>query len=133
MFDCRLSADQFIAMLVMKDILKADPETGEIFKKDKKGGWKHCCGTITRDGYKRINIAYKGFRKNLRAHRIVWIACNGIPIAPKNVVDHQNYCKLDNRLANLRAVTNEDNSARKPPKREYRKAAKFNTILGFCC
>lgn len=133
MFDCKLSSDQFIMMLIMKDMLKADPETGEVFKKDKKGLWKHLQGTITSDGYKRINIAYKGFRKNLRCHRIVYIAHHGIPEAPKNVVDHQNHCKLDNRLGNLKAVTNEENSARKPPKREYKRVAKFNTILGFCC
>lgn len=129
-----LTADQFIQMLVMKDILKADPDTGDIFKKNKKGVWQHLCGSITRDGYKRVNIAYKGFRKNLRAHRIVWIAFNGTPTYPNNVIDHLNYCKLDNRLENLAAITNEENSARKPPREKVISfSSGFNTILGFSC
>ena len=48
-------------------------------------------------------------RRQIRLHRLVWIAANGIP--PEGmVVAHQNNDKTDNRIANLRLITASENS-----------------------
>lgn len=58
----------------------------------------------TRNGYIRINIKDKVYSM----HRLVWEAFNG-PIPEEKVVDHINGNKSDNRLENLRLVTQSEN------------------------
>ncbi len=64
-------------------------------------------------GYILHSLSLPGIRVRLRAHRIIWIAAHGIP--QKNdkkyhfVIDHKNRMKWDNRLVNLRLVTQREN------------------------
>lgn len=57
-----------------------------------------------RNGYIRINIKNKVYS----AHRLIWEAFNG-PIPEEKVVDHINGNRSDNRLENLRLVTQSEN------------------------
>jgi hypothetical protein len=61
------------------------------------------------DGYKIVILYRNGKRKKLKIHRLIAIAF--IP-NPKNktCIDHINNKKLDNRLNNLRWVTNQENN-----------------------
>lgn len=61
-------------------------------------------GTLTTNGY--IGICVDG--KIYYAHRLVWLYVYGI--FPKQCIDHINGQRADNRLCNLRAVTNAQNS-----------------------
>lgn len=56
------------------------------------------------DGYRRIKFAGKMWK----AHRLIWIYVNG-QIPDGLQVDHINGVRSDNRLANLRLVTNAEN------------------------
>jgi len=60
--------------------------------------------TANNKGYLVIHIN----RKIYRVHRIIWEMVTGS--APKNVIDHINHNKQDNRWKNLRDVTQEENS-----------------------
>jgi hypothetical protein len=62
-------------------------------------------GGKTADGYRRLKVD----GKQQYAHRLIWIMHNGD--IPKNkFIDHENRIKTDNRIENLRVVTNQENA-----------------------
>jgi hypothetical protein len=101
----------------LKELLDYDPETG-VFK------WKvdHTCnvkigtvaGTINNNGYLYIGVNNKSYR----AHRLAWLYMTGS--WPKDDIDHINGCKTDNRIENLRDVSNRDNQCNKTRHRNGR-------------
>ena len=54
------------------------------------------CEYLEKDGYRIIKVKGKQFK----AHRIVWLLCNGK--FPDAELDHINRNRLDNRIENLR-------------------------------
>ena len=89
----------------MKDILEYDPETG-IFvwlrtKAKARAGEE--AGFIDIHGYRRISI--NGVKHY--AHRLAWWFV--YQKWPAHVIDHINRIKTDNRICNLRAVTQKEN------------------------
>lgn len=89
-----------------------DPNTGVITRIDRKNG----SGSIDAYGYLIIKI--KG--KQYKAHRLAWLMYYGR--FPDQVIDHINGNKLDNRICNLRDVSQSFNaiegSKRLPPNKE---------------
>ena len=99
----------------LKKYLDYDPETG-IFK------WKISNSNTVKigdvAGYLRPDryIQIKLLNKKYLAHRLAWLYINGK--FPENQTDHINGVKNDNRIDNLRAVTNAENHRnRAMPKR----------------
>ena len=68
-----------------------------------KKGWKPC-GNLN-NGYYRIEINYKGYF----VHRILAHIYLGLDLESELVVDHINRDRGDNRLENLRIVTQQQN------------------------
>jgi hypothetical protein len=64
----------------------------------KPAGWQQ------KNGYLRMSIKGKFYQ----AHRLVWLLFNGD--MPKNYIDHINGQKNDNRIENLRDVTQQENT-----------------------
>jgi len=91
----------------LKKLLDYDRETG-VFK------WKtttNCrirvgdvAGCLDENGYIKIRL----FNKAYRAHRLVWLYTYGK--FPEDDMDHINGIKNDNRIINLRAVTQAENA-----------------------
>ena len=91
----------------------AYPESGKIYS------------TLTGDfltttlnrGYHSLSfsLSYGGKRYNSRIplHRALWVLCRGIPLSLKAEVDHIDKNRDNNVLANLRLISNAENSHRK--------------------
>lgn len=68
-------------------------------------------GCKNKSGYVVSTLHIDGKRKQVKLHRLIWIAANGLP--PENMqIDHINRIKDDNRIENLRladAILNSNN------------------------
>jgi len=83
----------------LKELLNYNPETGDFaWVKSKKPA-----GGISSYGYRRIIID----GKEHKAHRLAWLYTHGV--FPEDQIDHINGVRHDNRIYNLRTVTNAEN------------------------
>ena len=88
-------------------LFKYNPSTGLLTRKvrtsnsTKKGD---IVGCPDRKGYLQVGVGNDVFF----VHRVVWLVVHGV--WPTNQVDHINRVKNDNRMENLRSVTNSQNS-----------------------
>ena len=100
-----------ITVETVRAVLDYEPDTG-IFR------WRVSCGnvkagaaagSVRSDGYAVIKINGMQFM----AHRLAWLYTHGV--MPQDQIDHLNGDKRDNRIANLRDVsqfTNQQNQTR---------------------
>jgi hypothetical protein len=102
----------------LRNLLRYDPETGELFwlprdvslfkterdcnEWDTRYGNKQA-GGINKLGYVVISLSGRKFR----AHRVAWAIHHGA--WPTDQLDHINGDRVDNRMVNLREVTNHEN------------------------
>jgi hypothetical protein len=89
----------------VSEVLDYDPETGLL-------KWNECAhhtvrgkiaGSVNKDGY--VDLRCKG--KRMYGHRVAWLLTH--KEWPKKHIDHINGIKTDNRIVNLRVVTNQQN------------------------
>jgi hypothetical protein len=89
----------------LKELLDYNPETGIFTWKISQSGPRkqgQIAGTKNKDGY--IVIRHK---KLYYAHRLAWLYMYNI--FPDSIIDHINRDKSDNRIVNLRSVSQSDN------------------------
>ena len=106
-----MNRDELTALALSLGTIKVVPEEGRVFVLRGPGGITiepREAGTEC-SGYLVANLSADGVKKQVRLHRVVWIAVNGIP--PKGMaVCHQNNNKKDNRIENLYLATKEQNT-----------------------
>jgi hypothetical protein len=108
---------QILSQFRVKELLLYDADTGYFTWRINVGNRKSnsVAGSLCKKGY--LDISVDG--KNYRAHRLAWLYINGH--FPIGVIDHINGNKADNRLVNLRDVTNAKNLL------SFRKVSSNNT------
>jgi hypothetical protein len=89
----------------LKSLLNYDEKTGVFTWRKSSGPVKSgsVAGYVNKKGYVLIGI--KG--RSYRAHRLAWLYCYGE--MPHDDIDHINHDKLDNKISNLRVVSNQEN------------------------
>lgn len=94
-----------ITQKILKEILTYHPETGVFTWRigRPKAAAGSVAGCLNWKGYWVIGVNGKRYR----AHRLAWLYTYGE--MPKSTIDHINHNKLDNRIKNLREVTNAQN------------------------
>ena len=92
---------------LLKELLHYDPDTGVFTNKINRNQLApkgQRAGFVTQpQGYRQIGIKGKSYRE----HRLVWLYEHGV--WPSGDIDHINGITDDNRIANLRDVTTQDN------------------------
>lgn len=79
---------------------------GHIYRVMPNGDMKYCKGTILNNGYLQSSIMCKGYLH----HRIIGYAFKDFDITNTFLyIDHINHIKHDNRVENLRVVSNQQN------------------------
>lgn len=108
MSDTNLTQDE------LKRILKYDHETGvfawrAVANKKRPGD---IAGSTNGRGYRQIGIGGRDYS----AHRLAWMYVHGVW---PTEIDHINGVRDDNRLANLRVVTKNENQHNRPTAKGY--------------
>ena len=101
-------AGQTLTQDCLKEILHYQPSTGRFTWKRRRGRMKAGSTAGTYDHLNRLNITIS--KRQYKAHRLAWLYVYGRwPVQ----VDHVNHCQSDNRLSNLREVSNQENHKNK--------------------
>lgn len=92
----------------LKELLHYDPESGSFTRKARsavrcRGKVGDVLGSINSRGYLTISVDNKKYQ----AHRLAWLLTHGE--FPPDQIDHINGIKTDNRIANLRPATRQEN------------------------
>ena len=91
----------------LRELLSYDPEIGDftwIKRTSNRVQIGHVASYVEVNGYNRIHIDGKPYK----AHRLAWLYVYGV--WPKNEIDHRDGDRMNNRLANLRECTRQENT-----------------------
>lgn len=106
----------------VREVLDYNPETGTIIRRKSRARWQgKAAGMVDAYGYLVIKIGSRTYK----AHRLAWLHFYGE--WPAGMIDHINGDKADNRIANLRDVTNQVNVQNA---RKARSSNKSTGLLG---
>lgn len=96
---------------LLRSLFLYDPMTGRLHHKANRRRVKagsYADSTRRADGYRQVALRLDGKQYQLKAHRVAWILEHG-DIPDGLQVDHINGIRDDNRLCNLRLVTQREN------------------------
>ncbi|EFH4017810.1 HNH endonuclease [Escherichia coli] len=106
---------------LLRSLFLYDPVTGRLCHKANRCRVKagsYADSTRRADGYHQVALRLDGKQYQLKAHRVAWILEHGA-IPDGLQVDHINGIRDDNRLCNLRLVTQRENDQNRRKARGY--------------
>ncbi|EOV9570015.1 HNH endonuclease signature motif containing protein [Cronobacter turicensis] len=106
---------------LLRSLFLYDPVTGRLCHKANRRRVKagsYADSTRRADGYHQVALRLDGKQYQLKAHRVAWILEHGA-IPDGLQVDHINGIREDNRLCNLRLVTQRENDQNRRKARGY--------------
>lgn len=106
---------------LLRSLFLYDPVTGRLCHKGNRRRVKagsYADSTRRADGYHQVALRLDGKQYQLKAHRVAWILEHGA-IPDGLQVDHINGIRDDNRLCNLRLVTQRENDQNRRKARGY--------------
>ena len=108
-----MDRNSIIAGALSTGKIEVDFATGKIYSTRIRGheGERILLNGSDCNGYIVHTLSFGGYKKQCRAHQIVWIAAHGEYNKDKWQIDHKNRNRKDNRLDNLRLVSAKDNIA----------------------
>jgi hypothetical protein len=106
----------------LKQFLRINPETGECLTLKGKPA-----GSMSWNGYRRVNVKNREYK----VHRLVWLWVHGEHPPANMTIDHINGIKTDNRISNLRVITQLQNTALYHGERDMRNIYK-DSRGGYC-
>ena len=104
--DCTTPTRQELTAEKLRELLHYDPDTGIFTRKVRTANRVQvgdAAGCQNGHGYLLIMVQSRLYR----AHRLAWLHTHGV--WPEDQLDHVNRIRTDNRIDNLRAVTNKQN------------------------
>lgn len=113
-----IKADALALACLRSGAVFVDPLDGSAYT-NRIGDCPRRLGSTNSAGYIVCTLHWKGQRKQIKLHRLVWLATWG-EIPDGYVPDHINRIRDDNRAVNLRLVTAKGNAANR---RSYRGAS----------
>lgn len=96
-----------------RELVSYNPETGVFVWRVQRNGTfrnKDSIGWVDSHGYRLLGMDGRKYK----AHRVAWLLVYGE--WPKSQLDHINRDRADNRIANLREVTNAENGQNAKPR-----------------
>lgn len=117
----------------LRQLLRYEPETGRLYWRERDGddratvafngrfAGRNALTGKTVDGYKQGKV----LGSSVRAHRVIWVLVYGK--WPENQIDHINGIRDDNRIKNLREVTNAENM-----RNQFRSPRNTSGVTGVC-
>lgn len=108
-----INKDKRLSVTEIKERFVVEPETGDIFWRE-RGMGRHIgkpAGTRLSSGYRKVGMRVDGRFVQLYSHQIVWVWCHGK--WPRKDIDHINGVKDDNRICNLREASKSQNLVNK--------------------
>ena len=106
---------------LLRSLFLYDPVTGRLCHKANRRRVKagsYADSTRRADGYRQVALRLDGKQYQLKTHRVAWILTHGA-IPDGLQVDHINGIRDDNRLCNLRLVTQRENDQNRRKARGY--------------
>ncbi|HAW1831315.1 TPA: HNH endonuclease [Escherichia coli] len=106
---------------LLRSLFLYDPVTGRLHHKANRRRVKaasYADSTRRADGYRQVALRLDGKQYQLKAHRVAWILAHGA-IPHGKQIDHINGIRDDNRLCNLRLVTQRENDQNRRKARGY--------------
>lgn len=101
-----MKTDEMALEAIQRGYIEVDVDSGFAYS---MRFWGKRLGCINKGGYRVFTLHLDGLRKQIKLHRLIWIASNGLP--PKgSQIDHINRNKSDNRIVNLRLADSKLNS-----------------------
>jgi len=92
---------------ILREKYAYDPASGQLY--GNAHGVLRPVGRADVRGYTSVDVAVGGVRRTILAHRIAYALMNGRDVPEGMSIDHINRQKSDNRWANLRLATHQQN------------------------